>query len=198
MDSNCSGQTGERTVWSSRIGRAWGRVRWKIVAIITFTGTSTILMACLAIATLNVVVRRENANVVEKQIQVLVQASRPVAPAILDHAGVCGSLPANSSGLRALLAYTEEAFPQAQTYLTIEGPSGIRSLLPEPDAIVVKHPAWLPDAGFTGLVPDPGRLEIRNVLVRPNSACKATSHFSLPLASGLPPRLAPPGGLPPR
>src|SRR5260370_12462462 len=69
--------------------RAWGRVRCKIVAIITFTGTSTILIACLTLAALNVVVRRESANVVEKQIQVLVQASRSVAPAILDHAGAC-------------------------------------------------------------------------------------------------------------
>ena len=67
--------------------RAWGRVRWKIAAIIAFTGTSPILIACLALAALNVVVRRESANVVEKQIQMFVQASRSVAPAILDHAG---------------------------------------------------------------------------------------------------------------
>ena len=67
--------------------RAWGRVRWKMLAIITFTGTSAILIACLAVAALNVVVRRESANVVEKQIQVLVQASRSVAPAI--HGTTC-------------------------------------------------------------------------------------------------------------
>src|ERR1700674_41402 len=69
--------------------RAWGRVRWKIVAIITFTGTSAILIACLAVAALNVVVRRESANVVEKQIQMLVQSRRSAAPAILDQAGAC-------------------------------------------------------------------------------------------------------------
>src|SRR6202030_400866 len=97
--------------------RAWGRVRWKIVAIITFTGTSTILIFCLAVAALNVVVRRESANVVEKQIQILVQASRSVAPAILDHAGAC-VVPPNTARLRPLLAYTDEAFPRAQTYLT--------------------------------------------------------------------------------
>src|SRR5207245_4031903 len=65
--------------------RAWGQVRWKIAAIIVFTGTSTTLTACLAVAALNVVVRRESANVVEKQIEIMVQASRSVASAILDN-----------------------------------------------------------------------------------------------------------------
>lgn len=57
---------------------AWGGVRWKMATIVAFTGTSTILVACLAIAAINVMVRRESATVVEKQIQVLVQASRSV------------------------------------------------------------------------------------------------------------------------
>jgi len=96
MVSNCEAATIPGVVPNSgwpRIAhiarRAWGRVRWKMVAIIAFTGTSTILIICLAVAVLNVVVRRESANVVEKQIQVLVQASWSVAPAILDHAGAC-------------------------------------------------------------------------------------------------------------
>jgi hypothetical protein len=29
-----------------RFRSLWGRVRWKMVAIITFTGTSAILIAC--------------------------------------------------------------------------------------------------------------------------------------------------------
>src|SRR6202011_5389758 len=107
--------------------RTWGRVRWKMVAIITFTGTSTILIACLAAAALNVVVRRESANIVEKQIQLLVQASRSVAPAILDHVDACTVTPSISAGFRPLQAYTDEAFPQARTSLTVEGPSGVQS-----------------------------------------------------------------------
>jgi len=67
---------------ATQIIRAWGQVRWKIAAIIALTGTSTLLVACLAIAALNVVVRRESANVVEKQIQILVQADQPVGSAI--------------------------------------------------------------------------------------------------------------------
>src|ERR1700676_787055 len=122
--------------------RAWGRVRWKMVAIITFTGTSTILVACLAVAALNVVVRRESSNLVEKQIQVLLQASRSVAPAILDHAGGRSVSPTNSSGLKPLLAYTDEAFPQAQAALIVEGPRGAQSLLPGSNNVLGKHPDW--------------------------------------------------------
>src|SRR5260370_21684801 len=141
---------------------SWGRVRWKIAAIIVFTGTSTILMACLAIAAFNVVVRRESANVVEKQIQVLVQASRSVAPAILNHAGACTPSPLNSGGLKPLLAYTDEAFPQALASLTVESALGVHSLLAGPNAAHLKHPDWLPDTDFAGLVVDRGQLEIRN------------------------------------
>jgi serine phosphatase RsbU (regulator of sigma subunit) len=175
--------------------RAWGRVHWKIVAIITFTGLSTILIACLAVATLNVVVRHESANVVEKQIQLLVQASRSVAPAILDHAGACMEQPKNSGGLKPLLAYTDEAFPQAQTSLTVEGPKGVQSLLPGPDLAGVKHPDWLPETGFAGLVVDRGQLEIRNVLARQKGACKVTVVFRLPLGSELAKRFSSAGGM---
>jgi serine phosphatase RsbU (regulator of sigma subunit) len=170
--------------------RAWGRVYWKIAAIIAFTGTSTLLIVCLAVAALNVVVRRESANVVEKQIQVLVQASRSVAPAILDHASDCTASPLNSGGLKPLLAYTDEAFPQAQASLIVESPRGEQSLLPGSNRVLVKHPDWLPDTDFAGLVVDRGELEIRNVLTRQRGACKATAIFSLPLGSELARRLS--------
>ena len=183
------------TETSHFLRRAWGRVRWKMVAIITFTGTSTILIACLAVAALNVMVRRESSNVVEKQIQVLAQASRSVAPAILDHTDVClGSL-TKSAELKPLLAYTDEAFPQAQTSLAIEGARGVQSLLPGPAAPGVQHPDWLPKAGFAGLVVDRGKLEIRNVLTRQKGACKATLIFSLPLGAELAKRLSSAAGM---
>ena len=54
--------------------RAWRLVRWKMVAIITLTLSSTLLVACMAVATLNVVLRRESTNVIEKQ---LVHSLRP-------------------------------------------------------------------------------------------------------------------------
>ncbi|MCU1233963.1 MAG: hypothetical protein JWP63_1930 [Candidatus Solibacter sp.] len=169
---------------------AHGRVRWKIAAIIAVTGASTILIVCLAVATLNVLVRRESANVAEKQIQVLIQASRSVAPAILDHAGACAVSPMNSSGLKPLLAYTDEAFPQAQASLIVESPRGVQSLLPGTNRSFGKHPDWLPNTDFAGLVVDRGELEIRNVLTRQSGTCKATATFSLPLGSELAKRLS--------
>jgi serine phosphatase RsbU (regulator of sigma subunit) len=161
-----------------------------MVAIITFTGTSAILVACLAVAVLNVVVRRESANVVEKQIQVLVQASRSVAPAILDQVDTCTAPMTNSGWLKPLLAYTDEAFPQAQTYLTVEGATGVQSLLPGPGPAGEEHPDWLPETGFAGLVVDRGQLEIRNILAQQKGACKATVMFTLPLGSELATRLS--------
>src|SRR5580658_7985671 len=110
------------------IRRAWGRVRWKLVAIIILTLTSTVLVASLAIATLNVVVRRESTNIVEKQIQTLARASGSVAPAILDRAGSCVGQNLSSSALKPLLAYSKEAFPQATISLAVEGSKGSRSL----------------------------------------------------------------------
>jgi serine phosphatase RsbU (regulator of sigma subunit) len=170
--------------------RGWGRVHWKIAAIIAFTGTSTLLIVCLAVAALNVAVRRESANVVEKQIQLLVQASRSVAPAILDHASNCTDPPSNSGWLKALLAYTDEAFPQARASLFVDSPRSERSLVPGSNRHPVEFPNWLPRTGFAGLVVDRGQIEIRNVLRRPKGACQATAIFSLPVGSELARRLS--------
>jgi serine phosphatase RsbU (regulator of sigma subunit) len=169
---------------------AWDQVRWKIVAIIVSTGTSAVLIGLLAVAALNVVVRRESANVIEKQIQVLVQASRSVAPAILEHASYCEAPPTNSGVLKPLLAYTDQAFPQAQAFLAVEGSRGVQSSLSGLEAAVVKRPVWLPESGFGGLVADRGHLEIRHVLAQQKGGCKATVTFSLPLGSELAKRLS--------
>src|ERR1700739_4198821 len=101
--------------------RAWGRVRWKLVAIVILTLSSTALVASLAIATLNVVLRRESTNIVEKQIQTLVQASRSIAPAVLDRAGTCVVQNLSSTTLMPLLAYSKEAFPEATISVAVEG-----------------------------------------------------------------------------
>jgi serine phosphatase RsbU (regulator of sigma subunit) len=200
--SNCEGEAIPATLSNSGwrrtrqwFRRAWGRVRWKMAAIIIFTGTSSILIACLAVAALNVMVRRESSNIVEKQIQLLVQASRPVAPAILDHADVCmGSWP-QSAVLHPLVAYTDEAFPQAQTSLAVEGTVGLKPLLLTQGPAIVRHPDWLPETGFSGLVVDQGQLEIRNVVMQHRGACNVTAIFSLPLGSELAKRLSSAGGM---
>jgi len=152
------------------VRRASGRVRWKMMAIITFTGTSTILITGLAVAALNVVVRRESSNIVEKQIQLVVQASRSGVPAILDHAGTCTAPLTNSGPFKPLEAHTDEGFPQAQTFLTAKGSQGVQSLLPGQVPAAVSHPACLPETGFADLRGPGGRLST----ARNPHCCSAT------------------------
>jgi serine phosphatase RsbU (regulator of sigma subunit) len=172
------------------IRRAWGRARWKLVAIILLTLSSTVLVASLAIATLNVVVRRESTNIVEKQIQTLAQASESIAPAMLDRAGSCVGQNSSSSALKPLLAYGREAFPQATISLAVEGSKSSQSLLAREGSANVILPDWLPNPGFAGLVVDQGKLDVRSVAVHEEGACKVTAIFSMPLGSELAKRLS--------
>ena len=167
------------TVWPSSlrrarrvIRRAWGRIRWKMVAIITLTLSSTVLVAGLAIATLNVVVRRESTNIIEKKIQTLVQASRSIAPAVLDRAGTCVVPSLDSTVLKPLMSYSQATFPEATISLAVEDNNRSRSPTPREDSADVIRPDWVPDTGFAGVVVDQGKLEIRNMAAIENGACK--------------------------
>ena len=130
--------------------RAWRLVRWKMVAIITFTLSSTLLVACLAVATLNVVLRRESTNVIEKQISTLIEASRGIAPAILDRSGSCVVQNVNSGDLKPLLQYAQGAFPQAKVSLALDFRKGSPSFVADEGLTNADLPNWLPYTGFTG------------------------------------------------
>jgi hypothetical protein len=170
--------------------RAWRLVRWKMVAIITFTLSSTLLVACLAVATLNVVLRRESTNVIEKQISTLVEASRSIAPAILDRAGTCVVQNVNSGDLKPLVRYAQGAFPRARISLAVDFRKGSPSLVPDEGLTNVGLPNWLPDTGFTGVVVDHGQLEIRNIAALEKGACRVAAIFRMPLGSELAKRLS--------
>src|SRR5580704_11016332 len=131
--------------------RAWRLVRWKMVAIITLTLTSTLLVACLAVATLNVVLRRESTNVIEKQISTLVDASRSIAPAVLGRVGTCVVQHVNSDDLKPLVRYAQDAFPQARISLDVDFRKGSPSPLSDEGLTNVRLPNWLPATGFTGV-----------------------------------------------
>src|SRR5258708_38080805 len=159
------------------IERVWGRVRWKMVAIIILMGGSTVLFAGLAVIIVNVVVRRESANVAERQIQTLVQASGSIASAVLDNVDACAQERVNSSGLKPLLAYTREAFPGARISLRMDDSEGTQLLPPQTKASAITKPDWLQQTVFTGLVADNGRLEIRNLAEREEGQCRVTAVF---------------------
>jgi len=164
--------------------RAWGHVRWKMVAIIILMGSSTVLFAGLAVVIVNVVVRRENANVAEKQIQTLVQASGSIASAVLDNVDGCSQERVNSGELKPLLAYTSEAFPGARMSLRMEDSRGTQLLPPQTNASVIAKPDWLQQTVFTGLVADNGQLEIRDVAESRRGECTVTAVFQVPLWTG--------------
>ena len=161
--------------------RAWGHVRWKMVAIIILMGSSTVLFAGLAVVIVNVVVRRESANVAEKQIQNLVQASGSIASAVLDNVDGCSQERVNSGELKPLLAYTSEAFPGARMSLRMEDSRGTQLLRPQTNASVIAKPDWLQRTVFTGLVADNGQLEIRDVAESRRGECTVTAVFQVPL-----------------
>lgn len=161
--------------------RAWGRVRWKMAAIIFLTGSSTLLFAGIGVAIVHVVVRRESANVAERQIQTLVQASRSIASAALDNVDGCTQERVNSGGLKSLLAYTGEEFPGAQISLRMVDRQGTLLLSAHTNTSAVGRPDWLPQTDFTGLVADNGRIEIRNFAERKLSGCAVTAVFQVPL-----------------
>src|SRR5262249_33395284 len=142
---------GWRRTWRA-FQRAWRLVRWKMVAIITFTLSSALLFACMAVATVNVVLRRESTNVIEKQINTLVEASRGIAPAILDRAGTCVPQNLDLRDSQPMLRYIQNAFPQATTTLAVNFREGSRTLVSAEDLDSVVSPNWLPDTGFAGVV----------------------------------------------
>lgn len=168
----------------------WGRVRWKMAAIIILIGSSTLLFAGIFVAVVHVVVRREGANVAEKQIQTLAQASRSIASAALDNVSGCGQERVNSGGLKSLLAFTGEEFPAARISLRMEDLRGAQLLPPQTDASEVTRPNWLTHRDFTGLIADHGRLEIRNLAERNLSGCTVTAIFQVPLGPEVARRLS--------
>ena len=110
--------------------RAWRLVHWRIAAIIVFTGHPPSLSVCLS----GEPIRRSCDS---------------------DHAGACTSPPGNSVGLKPLLAYTDEAFPEAQASLIVERPSGVQVVLAGSDR-GFEHPDWIPYTNYAGLVVDGG------------------------------------------
>ena len=161
--------------------RNWSRIRWRMAAIIILMSSSTVLFAAVGVAIVHVVVRRESANIAEKQIRTLVQASRSIAPAALDNVDGCRQERVNSGGMKSLLAYTSEEFPGARISLRMHDSRGAQLLPAQTNTSEVSRPDWLPRTGFTGLVADNGRIEIRNVAERKLSGCTVTAVFQVPL-----------------
>jgi hypothetical protein len=80
-----------------KVAESWGAVRWKMLVIFAFFSIiSTVLVAAAFVAFLNVVVRRENTNLIQERISAIVDSYNRFAPFLLERVAGCQTLKSNS------------------------------------------------------------------------------------------------------
>jgi hypothetical protein len=143
----------------SGVKEAWSTVRWQMLVIFAFFGIiSTVLVATAAVAALNVVVRRETANLIQERINGIVDSCSRFTPLVLERVESC-----RTASLNSLLL---EEFPTA---VWPEGQSSVTVLPKEPPPAA--KPAWLGADSFAGIVVNQGRLEIRSFRLVERESC---------------------------
>ena len=131
-----------------KLKRYWGAIRWKMLIIFVFFSViSMSLVGCLAVAVLNVVIRRESAYLVEERIKVVVYEREEVIDSAKDSMHVC--LESQSSSLQPV-GHSDGVWPQDQVTVLPWRESGRF------------EPAWHDTGVFAGVVADRGHLEIRS------------------------------------
>lgn len=132
-----------------KVAESWGAVRWKMLVIFAFFSIiSTVLVAAAAVAFLNVVVRRENTNLIQERINAMADSYNRLTPFLLERVAGCQTLKSNSPILEE---YSTAVWPEAQSSVTA---------LPEGTSAATK-PRWLNTGSFSGVIVDQGNLEIR-------------------------------------
>ena len=70
--------------------RSWSAIRWKMLIIFAFFSViSMILVACFAVAVLNVLIRRESAYLIEERIKVIVDGRKKLTDSLVDRVSGC-------------------------------------------------------------------------------------------------------------
>lgn len=132
------------------VKESWGAVRWKMLVIFAFFSViSTVLVASAAIFALNVVVRRENANLIQERINGIVDSCDRFTAFLLERVAACRTAASNSP---LLGEYPAAVWPEGQSSVTVL-PKGARAAV---------KPGWLDKDSFAGIVVDRGSLEIRS------------------------------------
>jgi serine phosphatase RsbU (regulator of sigma subunit) len=131
-----------------KLKRSWGAIRWKMLTIFVFFSViSMILVGCLAVAVLNVVIRRESAYLVEERIKVVVHQRKELIDAVKGGVHTC---PDSRSTLLNPTSHLDGVWPANQVTVLPWGESG-------------RSEHFWDDAGvFAGVVADRGHLEIRS------------------------------------
>ena len=80
-----------------QLKRTWGAIRWKMLVIFVFFSIiSMILVGCLAVALLNVVIRRESAYLLEERIKMIVYERTELIDSVKDGVSACSEPRPNS------------------------------------------------------------------------------------------------------
>ncbi|HEX8894867.1 MAG TPA: HAMP domain-containing protein, partial [Terriglobales bacterium] len=140
-----------------RLKRSWGAIRWKMLIIfVFFSVVSMILVGCLAVAVLNVVIRRESAYLLEERIKVVVDQRKQLIDSVEDSIHSC---PASQSNLLQPIGETNGEWPENQVTVSPLSKSG------------KFENAWHETGAFAGIVADQGHLEIRSFREVERSGC---------------------------
>jgi serine phosphatase RsbU (regulator of sigma subunit) len=139
---------------------SWSAIRWKMLIIFAFFSIiSMILVACFAVAVLNVVIRRESAYLIEERIKMIVDGHKKLTDSLGDRVSGCQG-PASDSPL--FTEYLDAAWPESQSLV---------SVLPHG---ATNDVSWHDTGSFSGIVADRGSLEIRSFRSVEQEGCSVT------------------------
>jgi serine phosphatase RsbU (regulator of sigma subunit) len=165
-----------------KVREAWSAVRWKMLVIFAFFSIiSTVLVASAALAVLNVVIRRENANLIQERIDGVVDSCNRFTPFLLGQVAACRMPPSNSP----VEAYPAAMWPEIQRSVTV--------LRREARAAI--KPKWLGADSFSGIVVDRGNLEIRSFRLVEREGCSVSVLVRVRLTESFLDRLSTQAGL---
>src|SRR3981189_2893739 len=128
--------------------RSWGAIRSKMLIIFVFFSIiSIVLVGCLAVAVLNVVIRRETAYLIEERIKVIGDEQKELIDSVESGAHAC---PESRSDSLQRVGSMDDVWQKSQVTVLPWRESG-RS-----------ENAWHDTGAFAGVVADQGHLEIRS------------------------------------
>ncbi|HYZ85559.1 MAG TPA: SpoIIE family protein phosphatase [Bryobacteraceae bacterium] len=168
-----------------KLRESWAAIRWKMLIIFAFFSiVSVVLVACLSVAVLNVVIRRENAYLIEERIKVIVESRKQLTEALLQRVHGCNE-PSNRPVLATFTDYLDATWPGSQSAISVL-PLGV---------VNGDGPPWLQTQSFAGIVEDQGELEIRFVRTVQRAACSMRILVRIPINESFLDQLARVAGL---
>jgi HAMP domain-containing protein len=151
-----------------------------LIIFVFFSIISMILVGCLALAILNVVIRRESAYLLEERIKVVVDQRKELIDSVGD-----GMLDCPDSRSNLLQSIVEPDSVWSHNQVTVS---------PWKEPASSEH-SWYDTGAFAGVVADQGHLEIRSFRVIDREACSVMLSTRVALDAPFLEQLSSAGGL---